>query len=602
MRMSLVDVPVSRPGRLFTLPLALLLALPVGATAQERVVASNEITVSSDEASLNLEFLDGGRLSISFEDGEVLVDGDRVGAVTRGDGLDMAWRALLGRVVSLDNGELADALVEWSPPSSLEGEMAAVARQLDRVLESGLLTAATPPSPPSAPASPGVGGLGDLLSRPGLLPLLGETLEGFELQDLTVRIGEDPLRIARGETLEGSLLVVDGDVEVEGTLDGDVLVVDGSLRVLEGGTINGDVRLADARLFRDGGSIEGEVRTITPGESPGVVDADRLRDEIRDELRREFRRSSSSTPSPFRNVGRGISGLVENVMGLLVLSVLGWVVIHFGGGRVETIAGVVRATPVRAGAVGLAAAFLVLPVWILGILGLVISILGILVVPFWVVLFPVAVGLAALVGAVAVATILGEWVTARRIQGLERLRSSNPFHTVLAGLALLMLSFMAVNVLTMAGSLTAPLRGLLTFLGSLAVMATVAVGLGAVLLTRGGARAPGSPSPWSGGHDDWDDDPFGESGFRTRWQARWDAERARWKREEPGAGSPRPSDPASSARGADAPPPPSPSTGREENPPPPPPGPEAKGPAAPPPPDGSSEGPTGESGMSGGAS
>ena len=552
MHKLMADPSVVRRGGALRLPLLFLLLFPLGSAAQERAVESNEITVSSSEASLNLEFVDGGRLSIALEDGEVLIDGERVGEVVRGDALDMAWRTLLGRVVSLDNGELAEALVAWDPPSSLQGAMAAVAGRIDATLESGLRASPAPPTPPSVQ----IGGLGDLLSRRELLPLLGETLDGIDLGNLTVRIGEGPLLIAEGETREGSLVVVDGDVEVRGTLDGDVVVVDGSLRVLEGGTITGDVRLADARLFRDGGTIDGDVQTITPGEAPVGLDADRLRnelrDEIRDELRREFRQNRSSGSSPFRSIGRGISGLVENVMGLLVLSLLGWLVIHFGGARVETIAGVVRSSPVRAGAVGVSATFLVLPVWILGILGLVISILGILVVPFWVVLFPMAVGLAGLVGAVAVATVLGEWVTSRRIQGLERLRPSNAFHTVLAGMALLMLSFMAANVVSMAGSLTGPLHGLLTLLGTLAVVATALVGLGAVLLTRGGARAPGAPPPWAGGYDDsWDDDLFGESGSRSRWRARWDAERARWKRDEP---SPSGTAPGSGPGGAAAPP------------------------------------------------
>lgn len=569
MHMFLADSPGFRRGGRCRLPLLLLLMLPLGAAGQERVVASNEITVSSGEASLRLAFVDGGSLSIAMEDGDVLIDGEAVGDVSRGDALDVAWRALLGQVVSLDNGALAEALMEWTPPPSLGGEMASVAERLDRALESGLQAAPAPPSTPSPPSPLSGGGLGDLLSRPELLPLLGETLEGLDLQSLRVHIGEDPLLISEGETLEGPLLVVDGDVEVRGTLEGDVLVVDGSLRVLEGGRITGDVRLADARLFRDGGSIEGEVQTITPGEVPGVVDADglrnELRDEIRDELRREFRRESSSGSSPFRSIGRGISGLVENVMGLLVLSLLGWVVIHFAGGRVETLAGVIRSAPLRAGTVGMAATFLFLPVWILGILGLVISILGILVVPFWIVLFPMAVGLAALVGGVAVATVLGEWVTSRRIQGLERLRPSNPFHTVLAGSALLVLFFMAANVLRMAGPLTGPLHGLLTLVGTLAFVGTAVVGLGAVLLTRGGARAPGAPPPWAGGHDEiWDDDPFEESGFRSRWQARWDAERTRWKREDAPPEHP-------SGTGPTAPPPS----------PPPSPGPRERGPQAP---------------------
>ena len=42
-----------------------------------------------------------------------------------------------------------------------------------------------------------------------------------------------------------------------------------SLRVLDGCTITGDVQVADARLFRGWGhSFDGDLQTITPGESP----------------------------------------------------------------------------------------------------------------------------------------------------------------------------------------------------------------------------------------------------------------------------------------------------------------------------------------------
>jgi cytoskeletal protein CcmA (bactofilin family) len=57
-----------------------------------------------------------------------------------------------------------------------------------------------------------------------------------------------------------------GDVEVRGTVEGDVVVVGGSLRIMDGGEITGDVRLADSRLSRDGGNIRGEVTTVTAAE------------------------------------------------------------------------------------------------------------------------------------------------------------------------------------------------------------------------------------------------------------------------------------------------------------------------------------------------
>jgi hypothetical protein len=528
-----------RPARL---SLLLLVLFPLAGAGQERAVVSSEITVSSGEASLVLQFFDGGRLAISLRGDEVLVDGESVGDFQRGDALDAEWRSLLGRVVAMDNGALTRTLLDWSPTASLEGNAARMAGRLDEALESGLQTTSrTSLSPAGGPGAGIQRELDGLFSRPELLPLLAEAVEGLDLAGLEFRIGEGPLRIADGETFEGPLLVVDGDVEVRGRLEGDVVVVGGSLRIIEGGEITGDVRLADSRLSRDGGNIRGEVTTVTAREAVVTPDGDRLRnqlrDEIRDELRREFGRSAPGRSSSFvRSFGQGISGLVQNVMGVLILATLGWILIHFAGPRVETIATVVRSSPARAGVVGLAAAFLVLPVWILGIVGLAISILGILAIPFWIVLFPLAVSLAALTGGIAAATVLGEWITNRRIQGLERLRPSNPFHTVLVGVTLLMLAFMGANVLKMAGPVTGVLQGLLTALGVLSFITATFVGLGAVLLTRGGARAPGAQPRWAGGFDDdWDEDSFEEQGTRSRWQARWEAERARWKRDEPAA-------------------------------------------------------------------
>ena len=102
------------------LPLAPILAflalLPLGVKAQLRTVVSNEIAVSEGEATLRLGFQDRGELTISFQEGQVLVDGEAVGNYQRRDGLDVAWRALLGEVITLDDGPLAMALNDWDPP------------------------------------------------------------------------------------------------------------------------------------------------------------------------------------------------------------------------------------------------------------------------------------------------------------------------------------------------------------------------------------------------------------------------------------------------------------------------------------------------------
>ena len=101
------------------LTLGMALFAPVSLAAQEREVIANEIAVSGSEASLRLEFTDRGELSISFRDGVIAVDGQEIGRFERGDDVETAWRELLGQTLTLENGALVRALIDWAPPENL---------------------------------------------------------------------------------------------------------------------------------------------------------------------------------------------------------------------------------------------------------------------------------------------------------------------------------------------------------------------------------------------------------------------------------------------------------------------------------------------------
>jgi hypothetical protein len=121
-----------RPDALSHLLLVALaaLVLPVQGSAQLREVVSKQIAVGASEAELVLEFSDGGRLSAALRDGSVLVDDRTLGSFASGDALDASWRALLGQAIALENGPLAQAVVDWAPPESLSGEAAEAASAL----------------------------------------------------------------------------------------------------------------------------------------------------------------------------------------------------------------------------------------------------------------------------------------------------------------------------------------------------------------------------------------------------------------------------------------------------------------------------------------
>jgi len=271
----------------------LVALLPSGLEAQLRPVVSNVIGKSDREASLRLGFENGEELTISFHDGQVFVDNEVIGAYSRNDALDSAWQALLGRVISLDDGPLGQALFDWTPPPELKGDEAAVAEAIDQTLEGALapspdVQARSMEGDQSEPEGAEGSLLQALLSRTGALSGLAEALDGLPLQHPTVRVGED-LRVGEGETLEGTVILVDGDLDVEGTIRGDVVVSGGTVRLLETGSITGDLRVADGTVERLGGSVEGSVLDLNSADRLSVDRAElqSLREELESEIRRD---------------------------------------------------------------------------------------------------------------------------------------------------------------------------------------------------------------------------------------------------------------------------------------------------------------------------
>ena len=215
-----------------------------------------------------------------------------------------------------------------------------------------------------------------------------------------------------------------------------------------------------------------------------------LRSELRDELRRELRNvgATSRGYGPLRALGRGITDVVGNVITFLLLSLLALGAVYFAKDNLEVVADTAQKSPLRAGMVGLAGAFLVLPAWVLGCVALVASVVGIIALPFWALLFPVAVALGAGLGYLAVARNVGEWVASKNIRNLEWLRPTNTFYAVTAGIGALLVFPVSASILDIV-PFFGFFSGLLTTLGTMAIVAALLIGFGAVLLTRGGRQA-----------------------------------------------------------------------------------------------------------------
>lgn len=500
---------------------------PSSAQASVREVVAKEVSVGRSTASLALEFADGGSLRVAFEGGTVLLDGRDAGSFEPGGDLEAAWRALLGQAVALDDGPLAEALVEWSPPAGLDGAAADVARRVDRALDDALRPprASTDPTA-GAPAGGDSGALVRALTRPATrLSLLEEALVGLE-GEVHAYVHED-VEVAPGEVVSGVLLVAEGDARIAGRVEGDVIVVGGTVELLEGSAVTGRVRLVDATLLGDEERAAGEV--IDVAERRRSLEAE-IRDEIRSEIRSEVRRElrdelravmrgeddrGLSLLAPFRPIVRGLGGVIENLIAVFVLALIGAGVIAFGGDKIDVIAEAARRAPGRAAAVGLAGTVLAIPIWLIGFVALLVSIVGIPVAIAWLPIFPLAAVAAAVVGYLAVARNLGEWLAESGYPWTHWIRKSNSLMSMIGGLLALVALFVLANVFSMAPFLGV-VRGLFVAAGVVLTVVATEIGLGAVILTRGGSRREawryGSDEGWEAAMEEADVEDLADAG------------------------------------------------------------------------------------------
>ncbi len=468
---------------------AFFVASCAAASAQERTVVSNSVVVSGQEASLHLEFSDGSQFALSFADGTARANDEILGRYEAAGQADQAWRELLADVLPLANGPLAQRLLQWGPSETLSGADREIMAGVDGALEAAL----RPAGGAAANSASRLATTGDWSAEVAE----ATQVEGF-LEALSY-IGGNPFRVVAKEdyvvessaSVDGSLVIADGRLDVFGTVHGDVVAVDGAVVLHEGARMLGDLHLLESSVERRGGTIRGEIvdirRELRRAE-------ERERDRLRAELRRELReaamemgrdRSPSRGPSFFGRIGRALEGLMGTAFCLVVVGLLAAGATKLAGERGDVVAQAAGRNPAKNVAAGLAGAFLALPAYLLGIAALAITIIGIPGLLIWVPLFPVAVVAIAFIGFTAASRNVGRWLLDRNVRFLDWADRQNPVHLSLVGIGALLVPYAAADLL---GAL--PLVGwtgrLVQAAAGLMVFATVATGLGAVITTRGG--------------------------------------------------------------------------------------------------------------------
>lgn len=208
-------------------------------------------------------------------------------------------------------------------------------------------------------------------------------------------------------------------------------------------------------------------------------------------VRVEGRPAPSPRPMRYELVQEGTSfvgGVVSNAMSLaatfIAIAFLGLGMLFFAPRQLETVADTVWNSFGRSFLAGLFAQPLILPAFGMMVVGLALTVIGIVVIPFAVLAFVLGLFLSVVGGYVAVARTVGEIYLRRKMARGEAIQTWGTYRYIVYGL----LGLMAIW-------LPAVLLGRVAVAGPIAVVSAATItwvlataGFGATILTRGGVR------------------------------------------------------------------------------------------------------------------
>lgn len=268
-----------------------------------------------------------------------------------------------------------------------------------------------------------------------------------------------PRAVPASATLHGSVAVAEGTLDVYGRIDGDAFAMNGDIVVHTGAVITGDAMSIGGRVLVDGGRVQGEQLTISAPPNAAI------------------RTAPASAPlTTWQSIK-----LVVGWFAVLVIIGLG--VMIFAEPNMDGVVEAMEGNFARAFWIGLLGEITALPVLVLLCIGLALTILGALLIPFVLVVYPIAfAGLLAL-GFLAVARLTGRTWTRGDTTMPNAARVAN-LRALFTGLILYLGLWLLAAIFTWQPVAGAILRGV-----ALAVSwVAVTVGLGAALLSRAGTK------------------------------------------------------------------------------------------------------------------
>jgi len=264
--------------------------------------------------------------------------------------------------------------------------------------------------------------------------------------------------IAANDVHKGSVGVADGDLHVAGRIEGDAIVFDGNIVLEKGGEITGDALSVGGRVDVANGRVDGEIRTLT---GPFV-----------------------SVPNAHASAPLGTMQSIKLVIGCFaILFVIGVGVLMFAEGNLDGVVIALERSVTKAFWLGLLGQILLMPALLLLLVGLTLTVLGILLIPFAIVSYVIAAAGVITLGFLAAARLTGSAVTHR----LAAPRAMS-LRALIIGTALFALIWLIAAAFTWHPVIGAVLRGMAAVLTWVAVT----VGLGGAIASRAGTQRPGA--------------------------------------------------------------------------------------------------------------
>ena len=276
--------------------------------------------------------------------------------------------------------------------------------------------------------------------------------------------------VQRTERVPGSVVVLRGNVDVYGVVDGDAIALDGDVIVHEGGRVHGDAFAAFGDVRLAGGTVQGRSSALRGSVAalPAVVRVPR----------------ADSLPRSGWQATRDALGV--SVGWLAVMLGIGIAAFMFAGAYLEIVMEAIERRFTRAFWVGVVGQLAILPVLLLLVVGLAITVIGLLLVPFAVVAFAIGVAGVTTLGFLAMAQTTGRSVLGRSLTQLSAQGAA--LKALVFGVAL----YVGLWIAAAAFAWSPVLLFILRAIAFLLTWVAATVGLGAVLLTRGGTRRVGA--------------------------------------------------------------------------------------------------------------